>query len=426
MKFINYIRRKCLRQEEEVYYTPNNLQRFVSAQKDDYNKALQEIRQEQKHSHWIWYIFPQLQGLGHSVYADYYGITDLQEAQDYLKHTTLGTRLREITKALLTINGKTAIEIFGEIDAMKVRSSMTLFDAVCPNDIFRRILEKYYDNAPDEKTLGMLGIGTISSGDTVGIIGAVIGDIIGSRFEWNNHKSRNFNLFTSANKFTDDTVMTIAVADWLLHDLSLTDAMQSWAAKYPQSGYGGKFKQWLFIWENKIPYNSCGNGSGMRVSPCGYFAQTLEEALALAKKSAEVTHNHPEGIKGAQAIAASIFLARQQTPKEEIRNYIESAFGYNLHRTCDEIRPLYEFNETCQGSCPEAIIAFLESTNYESAIRLAISLGGDSDTIACMAGGIAAAYYGIPSSIIGRARFYLPNDMLAIIDEFDNRISVRT
>lgn len=160
----------------------------------------------------------------------------------------------------------------------------------------------------------------------------------------------------------------------------------------------------------------------MRVSPCGYFAQTLDEALDLAKQSAELTHNHPEGIKGAQAIAASVFLARQQIAKTEIRDYIESTFDYNLHRTCDEIRPIYEFNMTCQGSCPEAIIAFLESSDYESAIRLAVSLGGDSDTIACMTGGIAAAYYGIPDEIVYNSKEYLPDDMLTIILEFDNHI----
>lgn len=253
-----------------------------------------------------------------------------------------------------------------------------------------------------------------------GILGAIIGDIIGSRFEWNNHKSTDFSFFTAANKFTDDTAMTIAVADWLLHEGVLADTMHDWAAKYPRRGYGSQFWQWLFIWKNKEPFNSCGNGSGMRVSPCGFYAKTLNEALDLAKRSAEITHNHPEGIKGAQAIATAVFLAHRQTPKDEILNYIESTFGYNLHRTCNDIRPIYEFDMTCQGSCPEAIIAFLESSDYESAIRLAISLGGDSDTIACMTGGIAAAYYGVPNEIVSKAKEYLPDDMLAIIDEFDN------
>lgn len=257
-----------------------------------------------------------------------------------------------------------------------------------------------------------------------GILGAIIGDIVGSRFEWNNHKSTVFPLFTSANKFTDDTVMTIAVADWLLHKGQLADTMYNWAVKYPRRGYGSQFWQWLFIWKNKDPFNSCGNGSGMRVSPCGFYAKTLNEALDLAKRSAEITHNHPEGVKGAQAIAAAVFLAYKQTPKEEIRDYIESTFGYNLHQTCNEIRPIYEFDMTCQGSCPEAIIAFLESSDYESAIRLAVSLGGDSDTIACMTGSIAAAYYGVPEEIVSKAKEYLPEDILGLIDEFDSVIRI--
>ena len=158
----------------------------------------------------------------------------------------------------------------------------------------------------------------------------------------------------------------------------------------------------------------------MRVSPCGYFANSLEEALDLAKQSAEVTHNHPEGIKGAQAIAAAIFLARQHKSKDEIREYIERTFNYNLHRTCDEIRLAYRFDETCQGSCPEAIIAFLDSHDYESAIRLAVSLGGDSDTIACMTGGISAAYYGIPAWIVKYVvTEYLPQNIRDIIGCFD-------
>ena len=295
------------------------------------------------------------------------------------------------------------------------------FDAYCQD--YRLILK--HDETDEQAMISLLSELIRKRKTRIykgGLLGAIIGDIIGSRFEWNNHKSTIFNLFTPSNKFTDDTVMTIAIADWLLHGMSLVDAMKDWAAKYPNRGYGSKFWQWLFIWKNKEPYNSYGNGSAMRVSPCGYFAQTLDEALNLAKQSAELTHNHPEGIKGAQAIAASVFLARQQIAKTEIRDYIESTFDYNLHRTCDEIRPIYEFNMTCQGSCPEAIIAFLESSDYESAIRLAVSLGGDSDTIACMTGGIAAAYYGIPDEIVYNAKEYLPDDMLTIILEFDNHI----
>lgn len=187
------------------------------------------------------------------------------------------------------------------------------------------------------------------------------------------------------------------------------------------------FYEWMFYSETKEPYNSFGNGAGMRVSPCGYYANSLEETLELAKQSAEVTHNHPEGIKGAQAIASAIFLARQQKSKDEIREYIEKTFGYDLHRTCDEIRPAYRFDVTCQGSCPEAIIAFLDSHDYESAIRLAISLGGDSDTIACMTGGIAAAYYGIPTWLVKYVTVeFLPQNMLDVIERFDKVCAERS
>lgn len=251
-----------------------------------------------------------------------------------------------------------------------------------------------------------------------GIIGAIIGDIVGSRFEFYNCKRTTFKLFTYESCFTDDTVMTVAIADWLLNGRDLVDSMREWGHNNPHRGYGGMFRRWLHA-DNPQPYNSYGNGSGMRVSPVGFYAHSLEEALDLAKKSAEVTHNHPEGIKGAQAIASAIYLARTGKDKEEIRDYIEQTFGYDLHRDCDEIRPNYYFNETCQGSCPEAIIAFLDSWDYESAIRLAVSLGGDSDTIACMAGGIAAAYYGVPGHIVRKAIAYLPDDMLDIVREFD-------
>ena len=251
----------------------------------------------------------------------------------------------------------------------------------------------------------------------IGIIGAVAGDIAGSVFEWKNTKSTDFSLFSPGCTFTDDTVMTIAVADWLSNGGDLAAVMRRWGARYPDRGYGGMFYCWLFSGnpERQRPYNSFGNGAGMRVSPCGFLSRSLNETLYLAEKSAEVTHNHPEGIKGAQAIAASVFLARTGVSKENIREYVEKTFGYDLHRTCDEIRPDYSFDETCPGSCPEAIIAFLDSTSYESAVRLAISLGGDSDTIACMAGGIAAAYYGVPEWIVSRTLSMLPRDMTDIL-----------
>lgn len=384
----------------EEYISQYDLKRFVSAHQQIYSSALKEIQAGKKQSHWMWYIFPQLRGLGHSRNSDYYGIADRDEAMMFLHHPFLGKNLWEITMAMLAIDEKSADEILGGIDALKFRSSMTLFNAVCPDNIFAEALHKYYGGKEDERTLEMLK--AVSSEQFVdgGIIGAIIGDVVGSFYEFYNCKSTNIALFTSGTTFTDDTVMTIAVADWLLSGVPLQKTMPDWGTEYPNRGYGGMFYEWLFYSKDKEPYNSFGNGAGMRVSPCGYFARSLNEALELAKQSAEVTHNHPEGIKGAQAIATAIFLARQQKSKDDIREYIEQTFDYNLHRTCDEIRPTYQFDETCQGSCPEAIIAFLDSHDYESAIRLAISLGGDSDTIACMTGGIAAAYYGIPTWIV--------------------------
>ena len=260
-----------------------------------------------------------------------------------------------------------------------------------------------------------------------GIIGAIIGDIAGSRFEWNNCKSTQFEFFTPACRFTDDSVMTIAVADWLTNHNDLSETMHKWGNHYPHAGYGGMFRRWLSSMspETRKPYNSFGNGSGMRVSPCGFYARPIEEALDLARQSAEVTHNHPEGIKGAQAIASAIFLAQKGESKQTIKDYIEKTFGYDLHRTLDEIRPDYDFDVTCQGSCPEAILAFLESNAYESAIRLAISLGGDSDTIACMSGGIAAAVYGVPDELIGQAEAFLDSNMIGAIHAFEMAISDR-
>lgn len=264
-----------------------------------------------------------------------------------------------------------------------------------------------------------------------GILGAVIGDIVGSTHEFCQTKSSDFDFYTDNNYYTDDTVMTIAVAEWLMtapqpiSNASLPAIMRKWGNRYPWAGYGGMFKRWLVspYEADQRPYNSYGNGSGMRVSACGFFAKTLDEALYLAELSAEVSHNHPEGIKGAQAIASAVFLARQHTPKEDMRTYIEQTFGYDLNRTCDDIRPDYEFDVTCQGSCPEAIIAFFDSHDFESAIRLAISLGGDSDTIGAMTGGIAAAYYGIPDKLARKALDYLLDDMIEVIVEFERVIN---
>ena len=260
-----------------------------------------------------------------------------------------------------------------------------------------------------------------------GIIGAIIGDIVGSRFEFNNHRSTDFEFLNDKCFFTDDSVMTIAVADWVTNkrqtDRHLALYLREWGRKYPNRGYGGMFLRWLLSKELSSPYNSFGNGSAMRVSPCGFYAQSLDEALFLAKQSAEVTHNHPEGIKGAQSVAAAIYLAKTGNKKDIIKEYIEQNFGYDLSRTCDEIRRVYKFNETCQETCPEAIIAFLESHDYESAIRLGISLGGDSDTIGAITGGIAAAYYGIPDSIIEDVKRFIPFEFIDIVEKFENSMN---
>lgn len=260
-----------------------------------------------------------------------------------------------------------------------------------------------------------------------GIIGAIIGDIVGSRFEFNNYRSTDFEFLNDKCIFTDDSVMTIAVADWVTNkrqtDRHLALYLREWGRKYPNRGYGGMFLRWLLSKELSSPYNSFGNGSAMRVSPCGFYAQSLDEALFLAKQSAEVTHNHPEGIKGAQSVATAIYLAKTGSTKAIIKEYIENNFGYDLSRTCDEIRRVYKFNETCQETCPEAIIAFLESHDYESAIRLGISLGGDSDTIGAITGGIAAAYYGIPNSIIEEVKRFIPFEFIDIVEKFENSMN---
>ena len=231
--------------------------------------------------------------------------------------------------------------------------------------------------------------------------GCIIGDIVGSKYEFDNIHTKDFPLFSEGCGFTDDTIMTVAVAKALVaasvekitFRSVLIQEMQRYGRRYPypQGGYGGRFSGWLRS-SNPKPYHSYGNGSAMRVSPCGLFAVTLEEALSLAKASAEVTHDHREGIKGAQAVAAAIFLARTGSSKEEIRSYLQEHF-YALDRTLDEIRPDYDFDESCQGTVPEAITAFLESHSFEDAIRNAISIGGDSDTIGAITGSIAWSYY---------------------------------
>ena len=391
----------------------HNLERFVDAQERMYETALAEVKSGKKLSHWIWYIFPQLKGLGMSGNSHYYGIDDINEARAYLEHPILGTRLREITSVYLKISGKNAQDIFGHLDAMKVRSCMTLFNEVSEDDLFRKVIDRYYSGCSDEKTLSILGKLEINF-----LCGAVAGDIIGSIYEWNATKKTDFYLFTPFSKYTDDTVMTVANADWLNTGDSLLGIMQDYGNRFPHAGYGGMFRSWLREDDPK-PYNSFGNGSAMRVSPVGWVFNTLEETLEAAKTSAEITHNHPEGIKGAQATAACIFMARTGKSKEEIKEYIEMTFGYDLSRTCDEIRPNYKFDVTCQGSVPESIIAFLESTDFENALRLAISLGGDADTMGAITGGIAEAYYGdVPVHIRKEVLKRLPNDFIEVLQKF--------
>jgi len=256
------------------------------------------------------------------------------------------------------------------------------------------------------------------------MIGAIAGDIIGSIYESNPIKTTMFPLFSPVSSFTDDTVLTIAVAHALLHAEDYTASLKVFGRKYPFAGYGGSFMTWLFSSDDK-PYNSWGNGSAMRVCPVGFAFESVDDVLNEAKRSAEVTHNHPEGIKGAQATALAVFLARKGHSKEEIKKEIGKRFLYDLNRTLDTIRPQYRFDVSCQGTVPEAIIAFLESENYEDAIRKGISLGGDSDTIACITGGIAQAWYKkIPDGIIKNTRERLPEEFLEIIDDFSQKYRV--
>lgn len=250
------------------------------------------------------------------------------------------------------------------------------------------------------------------------MLGSIAGDIIGSVYEQRPIKTMAFPLFQSHSRFTDDTVLTVAIACAILENVDYAASLKAFGRKYPGAGYGGAFWDWLFAPESR-PYNSWGNGAAMRVSPVGFAFATIEEVLMEAKKTAEVSHNHPEGIKGAQATALAVFLARTGAAREQIRNEITRRFGYDLNRTIDEIRPRYGFDVSCQGTVPEAIIAFLESRDYEAAVRKAVSLGGDSDTLACITGGIAHAFYKeVPRWIVAEVRGRLSEELLSIIDRF--------
>lgn len=253
------------------------------------------------------------------------------------------------------------------------------------------------------------------------MFGAIAGDIIGAPYEFAPKKSTDFPLFSPASDFTDDTVLTIAIADALLNDLDLVDTLKLYTNQYPNRGYGGGYKHWAGS-DSKEPYNSWGNGSAMRTSAVGLLFSTKNDILDAARQCAAVTHNHPYGIRGAQAVSLSIFMARQGASKKEIQAEISQLFDYDLNETIDQIRPGYQFNESCQGSVPQSIIAFLESKDFEDAIRLAVSLGGDADTMACIAGGIAEAFYGgVPDHILQETKNRLPKTFLKIIDQVYNR-----
>ena len=262
--------------------------------------------------------------------------------------------------------------------------------------------------------------------------GAILGDIIGSPYEFDRgSKSKDFPLFSPKSAFTDDTVMTLAVAEALLElppraedgDVrrALIQSLQRWGQRFPHAGYGAMFHGWLRSGSPR-PYGSCGNGSAMRVSAVGWLYADLPAVRRMARLSAEITHNHPEGIKGAEAVACAIFLARTGSSKAEIKAFIERQFHYCLSRTCDEIRPEYRHVETCQETVPEAITAFLEGDSFENVIRTAVSLGGDCDTLTCIAGSIAEGFYGVPEELKQQCRSRLPGELLEILTRFEERL----
>lgn len=265
------------------------------------------------------------------------------------------------------------------------------------------------------------------------MIGAILGDIIGSPYEFDRgDKTKDFPLFSKGSMFTDDTVMTIAIADALLNvgreasdeciKRSIIASMREYGARYPHAGYGARFVSWLSE-KHPRPYNSFGNGSAMRVSPAAWLYHDMASVRRIARLSAEVSHNHPEGIKGAEATASAIFLGRTGHSKAEIRRYIEEQFGYALNRTCDEIRPQYEHVESCMETVPEAVTAFLEGDSFEDVIRTAVSLGGDCDTLAAIAGSIAEGFYGVPEDLRRECRNRLPEDLLAVLLRFEKAMA---
>ena len=257
------------------------------------------------------------------------------------------------------------------------------------------------------------------------MLGAIAGDVIGSIMEVSGTKTKDFPLFTPRSRFTDDTVLTVAVAEKLLRGGDYVDLFHEYVREYPMAGYGGTFLRWAEGGKRE-PYNSWGNGSAMRVSPVGVIFDTLEAVESEAERAAAVTHNHPEGVKGAQATAVAVFLARTGHDKQAIKEHIEAAYGYDLSRRLDDIRPKYFFDVSCQGSVPQSIVAFLESTDFEDAVRNAISLGGDADTMACIAGAIAEAFYGgVPDHIRDPVLERLDDRIEGVLNEFYDKYGAR-
>jgi ADP-ribosylglycohydrolase len=252
------------------------------------------------------------------------------------------------------------------------------------------------------------------------MIGALFGDIVGSIYEIKPIKSTNFPLFEERSTFTDDSVLSIAIADIILHEKPIVSTLKDYTRRYPMVGYGGNFYAWAMS-DSQDPYNSWGNGAAMRISPVGFASTSLDMCLQKAKDLTEVTHNHPEGIKGGQATACVILLIRQGKSKSFIQNYIQNKFDYNLETPLEEIRPSYHFDVSCQVTVPVAIRSYLESSNFEEAIRLAISMGGDSDTLACITGGMAQAQYGISNTIKDFVMQKFPEDLSEIISLFQSK-----
>lgn len=263
------------------------------------------------------------------------------------------------------------------------------------------------------------------------MLGAIVGDIIGSVYEFTGQKRYDFEMLPNGSRFTDDTVMTIAVAHWLCAysgegypEDRLVRTMQKYGHEHPFAGYGSSFNAWLWC-ENPQPYNSWGNGAAMRVSPVGLYAEMLDDALELAKRTAEVSHNHPEGIKGAQAVVSAVWMAAHGHTKDEIRDFITEKFRYDLTRTVEEILPGYQWDVSCQGSVPESIICFLEGKDFEDVVRLAVSLGGDADTMACIAGSIAACIYPIPERIENECKKLISPHLYNQMQKFEDLIKQR-